>query len=76
MLDDQQGDQGFSLLKPEPGSEIPTKFADVKSRISWTPERRQLLREMWERGDKTSAIAEALGVQGRRRQRRAWPASG
>ncbi len=56
-------DQEFSKLKPGPGSEISTKFPDVKSRISWTPERRELLREMWERGDKTSTIAEALGVK-------------
>jgi hypothetical protein len=59
----QQADQGFSKLKPEPGSEISTKFANVKSRISWTPERRKLLREMWDRGDKTSVIAEALGCK-------------
>jgi hypothetical protein len=57
------GGQGFSKPKPEPGSEISTKFADVKSRISWTPERQQLLREMWEHGDKTSVIAEALGCK-------------
>jgi hypothetical protein len=59
----QQADQGFSKLKPEPGSEISTKFANVKSRISWTPERRKLLREMWDRGDKTSVIAEPLGCK-------------
>jgi hypothetical protein len=59
----QQADQGFSKLKPQPGSEIPTKFADVKSRISWTPERRELLREMWDRGEKAPAIAEALGCR-------------
>jgi DNA topoisomerase VI subunit B len=59
----QQADQGFSKLKPEPGSEISTKFANVKSRISWTPERLELLREMWDRGDKTSVIAEALGCK-------------
>ena len=59
----QQAGQGFSLQNPQPGSEISTKFPDVKSRISWTPERRELLREMWDRGDKTSIIAEALGVK-------------
>ena len=67
----QQADQGFSKLKPEPESEIFTKFADVKSRISWTAERRQLLREMWDRGDKTAVYCRRLGVQGRCRQRRA-----
>jgi hypothetical protein len=59
----QQAGQGFSKQKPEPGSEISTKFADVKSRISWTPERQQLLREMWDRGDKAPAIAQALGCK-------------
>jgi hypothetical protein len=47
----------------QPESEILTKFADVKSRISWTADRQQLLREMWGRGDKTSVIAEALGCK-------------
>jgi anti-sigma regulatory factor (Ser/Thr protein kinase) len=37
------------------------KVSDVKSRISWTAERRQLLRTMWDRGDKVPAIAAALG---------------
>jgi hypothetical protein len=50
-------------LNRPPGSEIFTKFANVKSRISWTPERRELLREMWDRGDKAPAIAEALGCK-------------
>jgi hypothetical protein len=59
----QQADQGFSKLKPGPEPEISTKFGDVKSRISWTPERQQLLREMWDRGEKASAIAEALGCK-------------
>ena len=53
----------FSRLNRQPGSEIFTKFADVKSRISWTAERQQLLREMWDRGDKASVIAEALGCK-------------
>ena len=57
------GPQGFSKLKPRPGSEIFTKFADVKSRIGWTAERRQLLQEMWDRGDKAPAIAAALGCK-------------
>jgi hypothetical protein len=50
----------FSKLKARPGSEIFTKFADVKSRIGWTLERRQKLQEMWERGEKAPAIAAAL----------------
>ena len=54
-------DQRFSLLKPETGSEVFTKFADVKSRISWTAERQNQLREMWDRGDKAPVIAAALG---------------
>jgi Histidine kinase-, DNA gyrase B-, and HSP90-like ATPase len=54
---------GFSLLKPQPETEIFTKFADVKSRISWTLERRQQLRDMWDRGDNAAAIAAALGCK-------------
>jgi Histidine kinase-, DNA gyrase B-, and HSP90-like ATPase len=54
----------FTKLKRQPGSEIFTKFADVKStRISWTPERRRRLQRMWERGDKVPAIAAALGCK-------------
>ena len=53
----------LARLNRQPGSEIFTKFADVKSRISWTAERQQLLREMWDRGDKASVIAEALGCK-------------
>jgi hypothetical protein len=56
-------DARFSRLKPEPESEIFTKFADVKSRIQWTAERRQLLQEMWDRGDKAADIAAALGCK-------------
>jgi Histidine kinase-, DNA gyrase B-, and HSP90-like ATPase len=56
------GDAGFSRLNPQSGSEILTKFADVKSR-AWTPERRQLFEEMWNRGDKAPAIASALGCK-------------
>jgi hypothetical protein len=59
----QQADQGFSKLKPGPEPEISTKFGRVKSHTSWTAERQQQLREMWDRGDKTSVIAEALGVK-------------
>jgi len=54
---------GFSLLKPQPEPEIFTKLADVKCRINWTAERQKLLQEMWERGDKASAIAAALGCK-------------
>jgi hypothetical protein len=53
------GDPRFS--KEKPGSKIFTKFADVKSRVGWTAERRKLLWKMWDRGDKTSVIAAALG---------------
>jgi Histidine kinase-, DNA gyrase B-, and HSP90-like ATPase len=53
----------FSRLNCEPKSEIFTKFADVKSRISWTAERRQQLQEMWDRGDKAPVIAAALGCR-------------
>jgi hypothetical protein len=57
-------EERFSLLKRRPGSEIFTKFADVKSsRMSWTAERRKLLQKMWERGDKPPAIAAALGCK-------------
>jgi hypothetical protein len=59
--------RGFSKLKRRHGSQIFTKFdvkslqtLDVKSRIEWTAERRQLLRETWERGEKVPAIAAAL----------------
>jgi hypothetical protein len=56
--------RGFSRVKRRSGSEIFTKFADVKSaRTSWTAERRHLLREMWERGDKAADIAAALGCK-------------
>ena len=56
-------DARFSLLKRQPGSKVFTKFADVKSRPSWTPERRETLRRMWQRGDKTADIAAALGCK-------------
>ena len=54
---------GFSKLKSQPGSQIFTNFADVKSRIGWTAERRQQLQEMWDRGDKAPVIAAALGCK-------------
>jgi hypothetical protein len=55
---------GRPKLKRRPGSEIFTKFADVKSsRIIWTPDRRKLLEEMWQRGDKAPVIAAALGCK-------------
>ena len=44
-------------------TEIFTKFANVKSRVSWTAERRQQLQEMWDRGDKAPVIAAALGCK-------------
>ena len=55
--------QGFSKLKAASGPDILTKFDDVKSRISWTPERRQQLEEMWNRGDSATAIAKVLGCK-------------
>jgi Histidine kinase-, DNA gyrase B-, and HSP90-like ATPase len=55
--------QGGRRVKSQPGSQIFTKFADVKSRIKWTPERRGLLQKMWDRGDKAPAIAAALGCK-------------
>jgi Histidine kinase-, DNA gyrase B-, and HSP90-like ATPase len=56
-------DAQFTKVKREPGSEIFTKFADVKSGVSWTAERRQLLQEMWDRGEKVPVIAAALGCK-------------
>ena len=62
--DEAASPDGFSSrLKPQPQSEIFTKVANVKSRIIWTPERRKLLQEMWDRGEKASAIAAALGCK-------------
>jgi hypothetical protein len=55
--------QGFSRLNLQPESKILTKFADVKSRMYWTPERRELLGVMWNRGDKASDVAAALGCK-------------
>ena len=54
---------GFSKLNRQSGSEIFTKFADVKSRTGWTAERQRQLRKLWDRGDKVSVIAEALGCK-------------
>ena len=54
-------DRGFTKVKADLGSEVFTKLDNVKSRISWTPERRQLLQAMWERGEKAPAIAAAIG---------------
>jgi hypothetical protein len=56
-------DCGFGRVKRQPGSKVFTKFADVKSRVSWTAERRKVLRQMWERGDKAADIAAALGCK-------------
>ena len=36
---------------------------NVKSRTGWTAERRKLLKEMWDRGEKAPAIAAALGCK-------------
>ena len=49
------------MLNRRSETEVFTKSADVKSRISWTVERRRQLQEMWDRGDKAPAIAAALG---------------
>ena len=46
-----------------PKTKIFTKFADVKSRVSWTAERQQRLQKMWDRGDKAADIAAALGCK-------------
>ena len=51
------------MLKAGSEAEIFTKFDDVKSRITWTPERLQRLQVMWDRGDKVPAIAAALGCK-------------
>jgi hypothetical protein len=54
----------FSRLNPARGPKNFTNFADVKSgRISWTAERRQQLKEMWNRGDSATTIAEVLGCK-------------
>ena len=53
----------FSKVNRQPETEIFTKFADVKSRVSWTAERRQQLQKMWDRGDKAPVIAAALGCK-------------
>jgi hypothetical protein len=55
-------DDAFILPKPAAEPEI-LQSSDIKSRISWTPERVALLRELWDRGDKSSAIAAALGCR-------------
>jgi hypothetical protein len=52
----------FSRVNPQPEPKIFTKFADVKSRIAWTPERRNILQQMWENGDNAPKIAAVLGV--------------
>ena len=50
-----------SKLKDGSGPPVFAKFADVKSRINWMAERRQQLQARWERGDKGSTMAAALG---------------
>jgi hypothetical protein len=49
------GPKEFSRLKCRPGTEVFTELADVKSRTSWTAERRRLLKDMWNRGEKAVA---------------------
>ena len=53
----------FSKLNRRPETEILTKFDNVKSRVSWTAERRQKFQKMWDRGDKAHVIAAALGCK-------------
>jgi hypothetical protein len=53
----------FSRPNRQPGLEVFTEFANVKSRIDWTAERQRLLRKMWDRGDKVAVIAAALGCK-------------
>jgi len=60
---DGASDARFSGLNRRPESEIFTKFDNVKSRISWTPERQQRLQQMWMRGDRAADIATALGCK-------------
>jgi hypothetical protein len=52
-----------SRLNRQPESEIFAKSGNVKSRIAWTLEQRQQLQELWDRGDRAAAIAEALGCK-------------
>jgi hypothetical protein len=56
-------DPAFTKVK-RPGSQVFTKFGDVKSRrFGWTADRRQRLELMWDRGDKVADIADALGCK-------------
>jgi hypothetical protein len=61
--EDAEAEAGFSKLKAGSEAEIFTKFDNVKSRITWTPERRNQLQMMWDRGDKVPDIAAALGCK-------------
>jgi hypothetical protein len=54
---------GSRRVKRRPETEIFTKFENVKSRTSWTAERRKLLEDMRDRGEKAAAIAAALGCK-------------
>jgi hypothetical protein len=56
----QQQEAHFQPAETGRKPEIFTKFGNVKSRISWTAERQQQFREMWDRGDKAPVIAAAL----------------
>src|SRR5258708_36791694 len=63
MTDDLEGEgTGFQLA--ELSGVNPSVFTKPKKKsyTSWTPERLQLLKDMWSRGDSLPAIAEALGV--------------
>src|SRR5258708_9441205 len=63
MTDDlAAGGTGFQLA--ETSGVNPSIFTKPKKKghTSWTPERVQLLKDMWSRGDSLPAIAEALGV--------------
>ena len=63
MTDDLAAEgTGFQLA--ETSGVNPSVFTkpEKKSYTSWTPERLQLLKDMWSRGDSPPAIAEALGV--------------
>src|SRR5260370_5077466 len=63
MTDDLAAEgTGFQLA--ETSGVNPSVFTKPKKKsyTSWTPERLQLLKDMWSRGDSLPAIAEALGV--------------
>jgi hypothetical protein len=63
MTDDLAA-EGTGLQLAETSGVSPSVFTKPKKKgyTSWTPERLQLLKDMWSRGDSSPAIAEALGV--------------